>query len=104
MRIAVALSGTMILVLAGQIAVLAQSLNAAPPRTTDIVISSGTAVLVALIGSIGTVIAAFLGSWGAIKIQVATLQATCQERTKAICHTLDDHQRELDRLRDRIDG
>lgn len=102
MRIAIGLTCTAVAVLLAQVAVVAQTASQAQPRATDIVISSGTAIIVAIIGSIGTVLAAFLGSWGAIRIQVATQQATCNERTRAICHTLDEHRKDIDRLQDRV--
>jgi phage-related minor tail protein len=101
MKTAIGLICTAIAVLLAQASVIAQT-TAGTVRPTDIVISSGTAILVAVIGSIGTVVAAFLGSWGAIRIQVATQQATCNERTRAICHTLDEHRKDIDRLQDRI--
>ena len=102
MRIVLGLICTAVAVLLAQVCVVAQTIGQSQPRPTDIVISSGTAIIVAAIGSIGTVVAAFLGSWGAIRIQVATQQATCNERTKAICHSLDEHRKDIDRLQDRV--
>ena len=102
MRNALKLICTAVAVLLAQAAVVAQTLPEMQPMPSDIIISSQTAMIVAAIGSLGTVLAAFLGSWGAIRIQVATQQATCNERTKAICHTLDQHQRDIDRLQERI--
>lgn len=102
MKTLLALSATAAAVLVAQAAVLGQTVSQPQAASSDIVISSQTAIIVAVIGSIGTVLAAFLGSWGAIRIQVATQQATCNERTRAICHTLDQHQRDIDRLQERI--
>lgn len=104
MRSILGLICTAAAVLFAQVCVIAQTTagTSSTVRPTDIVISSGTAIVVAAIGSIGTVVAAFLGSWGAIRIQVATQQATCNERAKAICHTLDEHRKDIDRLQDRI--
>jgi len=102
MKTAIGLACTAIGVLLVQAAVIAQTTIPSQQRATDIVISSGTAIIVAIIGSFGTVLAAFLGTWGAIRIQVATQQATCNERTRAICHTLDEHRKDIDRLQDKI--
>ena len=99
MRVLLSLLCTSAAVLAAQAIVLAQTVS---PQDDpgNLIVSSGTAIVVALIGSVGTVFAAGLGSWVAVRIQIASMRATCDERSDAMCHTLDRHEAEIAKLRD----
>lgn len=63
----------------------------------QVVIGMGTALTLGAVLAIGTLITSIVGPYIILKIHVATIE----ERCKAICHTLDRHEEQIQKLNDR---
>ena len=94
-----AISCTVVLTVAVGLTSLAYA-QVSQATETD-VLTSRTAVSFGLFLSIGTVIAAVFGTWVAVRVQIALLQARFEERTKSMCHTLDRHEQAIEDLQRR---
>jgi len=65
------------------------------------VIDTRSAMSFGLLLSVGTIIAGAVASWVAVRMQVVRMEVRFEERTRAMCHTLDRHEREIEQLQQR---
>lgn len=66
----------------------------------QVVITTGSAISIGAVLALGTLITSIVGPWLVLRVHVATIE----ERCRAMCNTLDRHEKQIQKLNDRRDA